>query len=93
MNAKPLIYLIACLMIASCKKEAITECPTTVSPESSDAYCPTKEGTYWIYQQQLLDTNNVVLDSRIDSDYVMNDTIVIRGLSFHHVKTNSPFGS
>ncbi|MCB9447095.1 MAG: hypothetical protein H6585_01970 [Flavobacteriales bacterium] len=96
MNAKPLIYLAGCLLVVACKKKEFPEIPTGPVIDSlgtSDAYCPTKEGTYWIYQQQLLDTNNVVLDSRIDSDYVMNDTIVIRGLIFHHVKTNSPFGS
>lgn len=57
---------------------------TTAAPLDVKAYLPLKMGNYWIYQNNLFDTNGNVLYTGIDSVYV-NDTARIAGRLFYHL--------
>ncbi len=82
------------LITISCEKKEIPQNlidpinPPPTKTFTAKDYSPLKPGNYWIYQLQVIDSNNVVTAGITDSAYVY-DSITVRGRKFYQISGNT----
>ena len=77
--------IVSCfLILLSCKKNENTTAPSAGSAYTIKDYFPLKYGNYWVYENKITDTNNVVITTTIDSCYV-KDSLFARGKWFYQI--------
>jgi hypothetical protein len=70
---------------ASCKKDDPQPDPQPLPAPASSNYSPMTTGSYWVYDNYNVDTNNTAVYWNTDSLYVTGDTVV-NNKTYHLVK-------